>query len=153
MGLSTVEEIVNKAQGAQRAKKFEKYDKADYSWKNLDEMKSQLQVHLMLLKTSKQCFDEEYGPRSYQLPSQFNEARVIDQLKKYEAILRDQWSDVALMVQDFAKIIQGDYHDLHFEKVSYTVEYSEKEKKQNEKALFRQGVDATQDMHREREKI
>ena len=73
MGLSTVEEVIKKMGGLTGEKKFGRYDKVKYDQKNLQELKSQLQVHLMLIKSSKQCFFEEYSKTSYQLPNQFNE--------------------------------------------------------------------------------
>lgn len=73
MGLSALEQIYQKMEGLSHTKKkFGGYDKANYDYKSLDELKSQLQVNLMLLKASKECFVQEYGNSAYKLPAQYN---------------------------------------------------------------------------------
>ena len=57
------------------------------------------------------------------------------------------------MMEDFKKIMYNQFNDLYFEKQNFTVQYSEKEQAKHKKQLFNHGVEATEDMHKEKKMI
>lgn len=49
--------------------------------------------------------------------------------------------------------MNNNFSDLYFEKNNFNVEYSESEKKGHKKDMFRRGLEAADDMDREKKKI
>ena len=86
MALSTLESIEQRLKDGKRApvreqKEFGRYDKHDYSYKELAELKAQLRNNVMLLAYSKRAFEKTYGSGSYVLPSNYDLLRVVARLK------------------------------------------------------------------------
>jgi hypothetical protein len=72
ISFSTIEELIRcVSKNTSGEKMFGLYDKTDYSGKSREELKSQLQTHLFIMKTSKEIFSKDHGNNSYQLPSSF----------------------------------------------------------------------------------
>ena len=73
--LSTLESLKAASKGAKPVREnkiYGYYDKVNYDDKNLAELKSQLQSQLMVLKASRQVFQQENPTTKYRLPSSFN---------------------------------------------------------------------------------
>lgn len=86
MALSTLESIEQRLKDgkhtpAREHKEFGRYDKHDYSYKELAELKAQLRNNVMLLAYSKKAFEKTYGAGSYVLPSNYDLLRVVGRLK------------------------------------------------------------------------
>ena len=75
--MSTIEELA-KAVSSQRSgfKAYGYYDKSDYSSKSVAELRSQLQLHLTIMKTSRNLFDTDHGNNSFSLPSSYSFDRL-----------------------------------------------------------------------------
>ena len=57
---------------------FGRYDRVDYSGKNIPELKSQLQTQIFLLQASRQVFTQENPGIEWRLPRNFNEEPVVE---------------------------------------------------------------------------
>ena len=61
-------------------KQFGMYDPVDYSHREIEVLKEQLRLKLILVKSSLLCWNQDYGNGSYKLPRDFNQERVIQRL-------------------------------------------------------------------------
>jgi hypothetical protein len=57
-------------------KMFKHYDRVNYSDKNLRELKSQLQTHIMLTRASFDVFNDEHKDQTWIYPSNFTQSQV-----------------------------------------------------------------------------
>lgn len=49
--------------------------------------------------------------------------------------------------------MNNNFNDLYFEKKNFTVQYDDSQKKKHQKELFKQGLDAADEMDKEKKKI
>lgn len=69
MTLSDIEAIEQKyLYGSSKPKQFGMYDPVDYSHREIDVLKEQLRIKLFLVKSSIECFRQDYGNGEYRLP-------------------------------------------------------------------------------------
>lgn len=80
MAMSSLESLMAASQNQhvnQKEKLFGNYDKFNYNDKRFDELKSQFQVHLKLLRTSIMCFYQENPNETWHLPTNYNEHKAL----------------------------------------------------------------------------
>jgi hypothetical protein len=77
MTLSDIETIEQKYLQQRSPKQFGMYDPVDYSYREIDVLKEQLRLKLILVKSSLYGFSQDYGTGSYILPRDFDKYRVI----------------------------------------------------------------------------
>lgn len=79
MMMSTLESLVdfftNKTKDFSN-KMFKNYDRVNYSSKNLQELKSQLNIHIFLLQASKKTWMMENPKVEWQLPQNFSKDKA-----------------------------------------------------------------------------
>lgn len=122
------------------------YDKVNYDNKNYDELKSQLQTQLTLLKASRQIFEEENPKAKYELPNSFNEQKVKSEINRFKQVFQGDDS-VYGMCQDFERINNGDFRSkMNFENKKLDVKYSENESNKYKKDVVQRGIFATNEM-------
>lgn len=108
--MSTIEQIIKIIHGNYQ-KKFNYYDKYDYNYKNLLELKTQLKLHLTIMKASKKTFNQEHGQSNFKLPTNFNMEKVIQELDSYKAFFMEKKEQDCLeMVQDLKNILLNKLH-------------------------------------------
>lgn len=70
-------------------KMFKHYDKVDYGHKNLKQLKSQLQIHIMLFKNSRIAFDQEHPNNKWELPREFDTERSINYIRQAKSMFQE----------------------------------------------------------------
>lgn len=154
--LSTLESLEGQVKGnriPQSQKNYGYYDKINYDAKNYDELKSQLQSQLGVLKASKQVFQQENPHSKYEMPKAFDQQAMDNEIKRYKVAFKND-PELKAMCSDFEKINKGDYHSqMNFEKKSYAVKYPKQEEAKFRKETVRRGIHASDIITYEKEFI
>lgn len=151
--LESLEALFKNSQIKRQEKMYGYYDKVRFDDKNIQELKSQLQTQLVLLKASRQVFQQQNPSEKYQHPDSFNKQKIKGELAYFSNVFKSD-PQILGMCRDFERINEGDFNGkMKFQDNKFDLKYSEKQKISHQKGIFGRGVQASFEMDAQKRQV
>ena len=146
MTMSSVESLFNEVMGQKnyyQQKKFGSYDKFNYSYKNINELRSQLSTHLMIMRNSLKEFNKVNGGKfEWDFPPNYSRDQFMNDINIFGNGFKEKGDkDSFDLVNDLYRIVvEKNDSSLTIDKKNFDVQYSKEQQAQFNKNVVKDGM-------------